>query len=592
MRDEPVLRLAISLHTNPGVYALLLGSGVSTAAGIPTGSEIVLDLIRQAAAVEGEGPQPNPETWYQRRFGEPPDYAKLLDRLTATPAERMALLRSYFEPTEEEREQGLKTPTLAHRAIATLAKHGCIRMILTTNFDRLIEQALGEAGVIPDVISSDDDLQGAMPYVHSRCVVVKLHGDYRDIRIKNTPEELENYSQALNQFLDRVLDEFGLIISGWSGASDTALRNAILRSLNRRFATYWLAKGEVTEQAQHIIQHRRAEVVQIESADRFFEGLLEKVESLRELERPHPLSTAVAVETVKRYLAEPRHRIRLHDLIHEETEIVYNELVSERFSPTVGPCKNENCKKERFRQRMRQYEALIERLMAMLAALSYHDTGENAYLLTRCIERIACSPRRGGVTALLDLRHYPALLLVYAVGISALAAKQFRNLVSALREPEYHDQARGERVPAVSKLCGRSVFEQSSEWVPRPKPGGVSTPVSSYLFELLRPAMRDYLPDDTKYEETFDTFEYLLTLTYMDLVRYGSPPRGRFIWRYIDIDIDRNWEGSPPAELARVQIEKGIDGELLRAGFFNGSIDRFKEIVQTHRDGLPKPPKG
>jgi len=277
MKDESALRLDISVHTNPGVYALLLGSGVSRAAGIPTGWEIVLDLIRKLAAVEGEEPQPDPETWYHQRFDELPDYAKLLDRLTTTPAERMALLRSYFQPTEEEREQGLKIPTPAHRAIATLAKLDYIRMVLTTNFDRLTERALKEEGVVPDVISSDDDLRGAMPYVHSQCVVVKLNGDYRDTRIKNTPEELENYSQTLNQCLDRVLDEFGLIICGWSGEWDTPLRNAIRRSPNRRFATYWLAKGETTEEAQHTIRHRRAEVVRLRALTRFLKNCSRKL---------------------------------------------------------------------------------------------------------------------------------------------------------------------------------------------------------------------------------------------------------------------------------------------------------------------------
>jgi hypothetical protein len=224
MKNAPVLKVAISLQANPGVYALLIGSGVSKAAGIPTGWEIVLDLIRKVAYMEGEKPTSELETWYQQRFCEVPDYSKLLDRLTTTPAERMALLRSYFEPTEEEREQGLKVPTPTHQAIATLAKHGYVRMILTTNFDRLIEMALEEAGIVPDVISSDDDLRGAMPYVHSRCLVVKLHGDYRDTRIKNTVEELANYAQELDEFLDRVFDEFGLLVCGWSSAWDTALR--------------------------------------------------------------------------------------------------------------------------------------------------------------------------------------------------------------------------------------------------------------------------------------------------------------------------------------------------------------------------------
>jgi hypothetical protein len=577
--DEPVLKLAMSLHTNPGVYALLLGSGISRAAGIPTGWEIVLDLVRKVAAIEGEEPQPNLETWYHQRFGEPPDYSRLLDRLTATPAERMALLRSYFEPTEEEREQGLKTPTPAHQAIATLIKLGYVRMILTTNFDRLIEQALGEAGVVPDVISSDDDLQGAMPYVHSRCVVVKLNGDYRDTRIKNTPEELANYSQVFNEFLDRVCDEFSLLTCGWSGAWDTALRSAILRSPNRRFATYWLAKGEVTIEAQHIIQHRRAEIIHIESANRFFTELVEKLESLRELERPYPLSTAIAVATVKRYLVEPRHRIRLRDLIHEETERVYEELASERFSTGAGPLTEES-----FQQRMHEYEAVVECLMAVLAALSYHGTEEHSSSLTNCVERLARPLSQSGSVALINLQMYPALLIAYSAGISAIAGKRLPNLAAVLREPVYRDQLRKEKKPVISELHVRSVFERTDKWIPRPNAKREYTPVSNYLLDLIRPFIHDYLPDETKYEETFDIFEYLLSLAYIDLVRDSWAPIGAFGWRYRN--RQRDGLSSPLDEFVRAELAKGEDSELLKAGFFEGATDRFEEIVKTHQNFL------
>lgn len=34
---DPLVMLATGMHAQPGVYALLLGSGVSTGAGIPTG---------------------------------------------------------------------------------------------------------------------------------------------------------------------------------------------------------------------------------------------------------------------------------------------------------------------------------------------------------------------------------------------------------------------------------------------------------------------------------------------------------------------------------------------------------------------------
>ena len=36
-----------------------------------------------------------------------------------------------------------------------------------------------------------------LPLVHQRCCVVKLHGDYLDTRIKNTPEELAAYDPEL-----------------------------------------------------------------------------------------------------------------------------------------------------------------------------------------------------------------------------------------------------------------------------------------------------------------------------------------------------------------------------------------------------------
>jgi hypothetical protein len=117
---EPTLTLAVSLHSNPGVYALLLGSGLSRPAGIPTGWDVVLDLARKIAALADEDCEPDPAAWYQSRYGEAPDYSNLLDQLAKSAPERQQLLRPYFEPNEEEREQGLKLPTAAHKAIAAL----------------------------------------------------------------------------------------------------------------------------------------------------------------------------------------------------------------------------------------------------------------------------------------------------------------------------------------------------------------------------------------------------------------------------------------------------------------------------------------
>jgi hypothetical protein len=119
---EPLVSLAHSLHSNKGVNALLLGSGLSRAAGIPTAWEITLELIRRVAAAEGvDGELTEPAAWSQETKGEDPDCSRILDELAGTPDERRALLHGFIAPTPEDVKAGIKVPTAAHRAIAALA---------------------------------------------------------------------------------------------------------------------------------------------------------------------------------------------------------------------------------------------------------------------------------------------------------------------------------------------------------------------------------------------------------------------------------------------------------------------------------------
>jgi hypothetical protein len=202
---DPTVRLALALHSNRGAYAALLGSGISAAAGVPTGWQIVSDLISKVAALEGAVVGDDPIAWYRDRFGEEPDYSRLLDELAKSSTERSTLLRGYFEPSDDERRRSLKVPSAAHRALGRLAARGYIPVFLTTNFDRLLEQALEAAGVVPMTLSTPDSFEGSVPLGQSRCTVVKLNGDYLDTRIKNTSSELDSYHPSVDRFLDRVI---------------------------------------------------------------------------------------------------------------------------------------------------------------------------------------------------------------------------------------------------------------------------------------------------------------------------------------------------------------------------------------------------
>ena len=576
--DESILKLAVAMHSNPGVYALLLGSGVSRGAGIPTGWEIVTDLITKVAAADGVAGPTDPEAWFKGRFGKPASYTKVVELLAGTPTERRGLLRKYFEPTEEEQEQGLKTPTQAHRAIASLVEAGYVRVILTTNFDRLIETALADKGIAADVVSSNDDLRGAIPLIHSDCRVVKVHGDYLDARIRNTEKELAKYPKRLEEFLDGVFDEFGLVVCGWSGEWDTALSAAIVRCPTRRFTTYWMARGALGEEAKNLIEKRRAEVVAIDDADGGFSELGEKIEALRALDRPHPLSVDVAVATVKRFLSDTRFRIPLHDLVVEETGTVRTELDSERFSPHGG-----SVTKEVFQQRMQEYEAVVEKLAAIAAAVGYYDEGANSDLLRSTMERLSDFSEGSGLIALLSFRRYPALLVSYTGGISAIAGDRFRNLSAILREPTFRDESQGVTRPVVDVVNVATVFtDGTGKWVPREQAKQEYTAASNYLLDAIRPTLQGYIPDDGKYEDMFDTFEYLLALTHYDVnfeedKEPSWTPVGRYGWRLRHRDGNSPWR-----EYFKRGIARGTEWGLLKAGFFGGSPERLGQVVEKY----------
>ena len=86
-------------------------------------------------------------------------------------------------------------PTKAHRAIAQLVKDGIMRVIITTNFDRLLENAIRNRRRAT-VIKSE-----ACP---RRPLLVKLHDDYLDTRIRNTESELAGYSPSTDLNIPKI----------------------------------------------------------------------------------------------------------------------------------------------------------------------------------------------------------------------------------------------------------------------------------------------------------------------------------------------------------------------------------------------------
>ena len=529
---DPIHSLAFSIQANRGVYAVLVGSGVSRAAKIPTGWEVSLDLIRKLAKLHRETSDPDPELWYQEKFIRNADYADLLDELAKTPAERQQLLRGYWEPNDQQRGEGEKNPTAAHRAIAALAAQGFIRVILTTNFDRLVETALTDEGVVPTILSSPDQVQGALPLIHTQCCVFKMHGDYLDTRIRNTPDELDQYPPEFDRLLDRIFDEFGLIVCGWSAEWDGALRKAIYRAPSRRFTTYWAVRGEPGDEAQRLIDHRGAQVIPIKDADTFFETVQQSVESIEEFSRPHPLSTEAAVASLKRYISEPRYRIQLSDLIDKTVEQVIEVTSGEAFAVQGGP----NPTRESVTGRVRSYEAACSTLLAMATVGGFWAEEEHYRVWQQALQGLGSNTSSSGTTLWLDLQRYPATLLLYALGLGAVAADRLQFLKRILATIIHREHQ--EDVPAIQILPPWCLFWHSGQTMQILESMDKHyAPLNDWIHKTLGPHAKRIIPDNNGYTLTFDKLEILMALSYAhhkgesSSERYWSP-LGAFGYRH------------------------------------------------------------
>lgn len=262
---------------------------------------VVTDLISRLAALVGEDEPVDHEQWYTDRYGEPPRYEAILEKIAPAPLERQRLLRTYFEPADPSSED--RQPTVAHRSLAKLVKAGTIQVLVTLNFDRLLEQAIRAEGIEPTIVTSAADAAGLAPLHTLECCIVHLHGDYLiPATMLNTANELEFYEPRMLDLLHRILRDYGLIVAGWSGLYDPALVEAIKTRYPDRYTLTWIEPGTQLQAATEFRTLMKGALVPTD-ADSAFGFLADAVAALNSRRARHPLTAAVAAETAKRELS-------------------------------------------------------------------------------------------------------------------------------------------------------------------------------------------------------------------------------------------------------------------------------------------------
>lgn len=236
-----------------------LGAGASASAGIPTAGQMIWDFKQKLfvsqrkvspqsvadlsnstvrrqlqAHVDSSGNFPRPD--------HPDEYAALFEAVYPAEADRRLYIDSKLTGGK---------PSFGHIALATLMRAQMTKLIWTTNFDTLIADAAakvydstGPLSVVDlDAPSLAEDLVADSRWP----IEVKLHGDFRSRRLKNTDDELRKQDSRLRNLLVASCRRFGLIVAGYSGR-DNSVMNTLEEVIKENGAfpsgLFWLHRGE------------------------------------------------------------------------------------------------------------------------------------------------------------------------------------------------------------------------------------------------------------------------------------------------------------------------------------------------------------
>ena len=572
MKEDILTTLAFSVCSNKGVYALLLGSGISRNSGIPTGWDIILDLVKKLAIQQKEVEPKDPETWFKNKYQEELNYSSILSQLVLASGERVNLLKDYFEPSEEERENHLKEPTKAHKAIAQLAKDGYFKIVITTNFDRLLESALDDIGVKYQVISNESSIEGATPLIHAPFTILKVNGDYKDCRFKNTEEELSKYPDSVCEYISRIIDEFGLITCGWSATWDKALIDIIKSSTNRRYSSFFTYTNTCEESLNELAEFRGGKILMINDADTFFTELSERVNALETIGRDIPITKDVAIARIKKYIVKPESIILLNDLFENECAKVIENIKSCDFATQMPS-------QDLWNKVLAQADKDLGILLPMCIETIRWSKKEHEKIVFDILNKLTNTfilPKGSFTPQSRLLEYYSRLELLYGIGLSCVYYHKFSLLNSIfgikMSDPINMNREKKNILDVLNpEFISKEYFNYFTKLT-------YKTPLSTILNERLDVHFKNMMEYD--YSSYFAIFEYLLGLYYNYLVSTSHLsvdciPSGEYFWRKDIYNLNEN--DIFYSFFKQIEDQKD-NADMFKQGMFNHSYSKYKEI--------------
>lgn len=287
--QEQVLRLVA--QADPREFTLFLGAGASRSSGVILASEMIKEW-RELAFREQAGDE-DFESWCERQpwFRSPTEYSDLFE--SVYPDERARQI--YIEPKIEA-----AFPGWGYLYLANIVRSGRFNVILTTNFDDLVNEALTRFLGYNPVVCAADSEAATINVSTARAKIVKLHGDYLFKSLKNTKSELERLTKNMERKFKEFAGQCGMLVLGYAGA-DNSIMSLLAKLLAQRDSfpngIYWGIHDTAGSRPDALItltkRHpTRLRLFACEDFDIFMAGLHEKLDLTAPMTIIEPLKTA------------------------------------------------------------------------------------------------------------------------------------------------------------------------------------------------------------------------------------------------------------------------------------------------------------
>ena len=312
------ISLKAFLHTflragkNNQRYCFILGSGASREAGIHTGVQMAEIWARELK----EKYEENELKELMRELGiesiEPnsKNYFGIYELL-------------YYDNYQEgyaffEKELEKGTPSLGHYALAKILAGGRHNLVITTNFDSLVEDALFIYTRKHPLVIGHESLTEFMNLNIDRPIVAKIH---RSVYFHpfNRKAETNGLAEGWKEILKNLLMVYTPIVIGYAGGDQSLMQflNDESVNLNGLYWCYW-SKEEPSEEIRDLVAKKNGCLVPIEGFDQMMFMISRKLG----FDNPEKEMRRVTEERIEKYNKQyDQFESRIREEADKESEV-------------------------------------------------------------------------------------------------------------------------------------------------------------------------------------------------------------------------------------------------------------------------------